>query len=480
MKKILLFFISLAFSVISFSQNKTGQGNVSDNAGVLISNAIVHITPATDTTLVYEYVCDKNGNFSFDITSNDSDYLINIFPSAQTLQFTFDEENMPLSVGDNGMRFYKVKPTNTKGIRFTVVDTSGNPVSGARVLMYDTERKWRIDSCSVAKPFYTDINGHVLINSLLPVKYWFNVRKDYMTNRFTIKNTGTAIDTNTITNIKDTIRDLSQKELYMCGPCDNKTWITDSMVIFGVSQPYNADSKLLSDGTWSDSNGNHGYWWFSVDETRMTYNYDTTSPNGGGSTIEATLIKLTDSTFSGDMTMFGLPVTYYMSARYDTVNLNLTAQDTTINLDNNGEAHISPDDLNIVSGYCFASGITLSQSDFDMNDIGNVEVYVTLEDRCGNRVTDTITITIGQSLAVNDNFKSYFNIFPIPANDYVVIESSERIENIDMYNMLGIKVKQFAINKEQYIIDTSDLIHGLYLIRIATANGVIVKKLIVK
>ncbi len=481
MKKNLLFLTIITFSTSLFSQNITGLGNVSSFSGMLIPNAIVRISPGSDTNVVYEYVCDKNGNYTFNFAMSDSVYIFKVLPSIQTLQFTSTTENITLSNSDNGILFHKVVLTGNNGIRFTVVDTAGNPVSGTKVLLYDTKRKWRIDSCRLASPVYTDINGQVEINSLLPIEYWFNIKKTDSTNRFTVKNTDTIIDTTLITNITVPIRDLTQNEFYLCGLCDNKTWVTDSMVIYGISQPYNADSKLLSDGTWYDSNGNHGFWWFNEDETKLTYDYDSSSTNAGGSIVEATLIYLTDTSFAGDMTMLGLPVTYYMSAKYDTIALTLSAQDTIIYLDSNGQANITPDDLVINSDYCFTCDTTLSQSVFDNYDVGNVEVYVTLEDRCGNQAIDTITVTVMQANGVNVFLKSNINVYPNPANNFVVIESeNERIESIAILDITGKFVKQQAINKEQCIINTKDLAQGIYFIKIITAEGIVTEKLLIK
>ncbi len=105
MKIQILLFISFAFSVSIFSQNKTGIGNVSDN-GTLIPNAIVQISPVSDTTVTYEYICDKNGNYEFDITSNESTFTLNLFPSAQTLQFTHAEEIIKLKNGNNEILYH--------------------------------------------------------------------------------------------------------------------------------------------------------------------------------------------------------------------------------------------------------------------------------------------------------------------------------------------------------------------------------------
>ena len=482
MKIQLLLLISFTFSISLFSQNKTGIGNVSDNSGIVIPNAIVQISPSSDTTIVYEYVCDKNGNYTYDIPSNDSVYTVNILPSIQTLQFSHNKEYITLSNGNNALIFHTVKRSNSHGINFTVTDTAGNPISGAKLILYDTQDKWKIDSCRIAKAVYTDNNGQVEIKSLAPIKYWFNVRKDTMTNRFTLDSTSSAIDTSNTTNITVVIRDLTQNELYMCGLCDNKTWITDSMIILGVTWPYDADTKLLSDATWWDSNGRYGYWWFNSDESVMTYNYlDGTS---GGSVIDATNLTITDSTWVGDMQMMGTSVKYFMSVpNLDTINLSLSVQDTTIYLNSNGVANLTSDDLFINSSYCFTCNTTLSKSSFDMSDIGDNVVYVTMQDRCGNSVIDSLTITVAEAIstAITESAKSNINIYPNPASDFVLIESKDdRIKQVELYTMNGMLIGRSIVNNTQFSYRVSDLKDGLYLLKVYTSKGVIAKKIVVQ
>ena len=367
------------------------------------------------------------------------------------------------------------------GLKFTVVDTDGNPISDAKVLLYDTQRKWRIDSARMGKPVYTDVNGQIEIDSLLPLKYWFNIRKDYATNKFTVTNTETIIDTNSLINITITIRDLTQNEFYLCGLCDNKTWITDSIVIFGISQPYDADSKLVSDGTWYDSNGNHGFWWFNEDESILTYDYDSTSNNGGGSSLDATLIELTDTSFVGGMELFGLPATYYMSAVYDTISFNISAHDTTLYLDSNGEASITADDLIIEADYCFTCTTTLSQSNFTTDDIGNVAVYVTMEDRCENQAVDTITITIMPYSSVNEFSHSNLRIYPNPASDFVIIDNqNNKIISIELFDISGRFVEKYTMNTKKTTIDVTHLQQGIYFVRVFSAKGIAVRKMVVE
>jgi hypothetical protein len=290
-----------------------------------------------------------------------------------------------------------------------------------------------------------------------------------------------AIDTAYTTDITVAIRDLKQNELYMCGQCDNKTWITDSMIVFGITVPYDADTKLLSDATWWDSNGRFGFWWFNSDESVMTYNY--TDGTAGGSLIDATNLTITDSTWVGDMDFNGMPVTYFMSVHFlDTVNLSIYVQDTTIYLDSNGVANITPDDLMIHSSYCFTCNTTLSQNSFNYSNIGENEVEVKIEDRCGNYAVDTFTITVKeqQATAINEISESNINIYPNPSSNFVLVESEAyMIEQIELYANNGVLLMRTEVNSREFAYKTYDLNKGIYVFRVFTEHGVFTKKLIV-
>lgn len=214
----------------------------------------------------------------------------------------------------------------------------------------------------------------------------------------------------------------------------------------------------------------------------LTYDYDSTSNNGGGSTVEAILIELTDTYFAGEMEFLGMPAQYYMSAEYDTVNLSLSAHDTTLYLNENEEAFFNPDDLIVETDYCFTCTLALSLMVFDENDIGDNVVYVTLEDRCGNKATDTITVTIiANATSVNETVDPDVRVYPNPAGDIVKIETpNERIINVEMLDISGKIVKHFTINKEHFTINVEGLKQGIYFVRIFTATRVITKKIVVE
>jgi len=72
-------------------------------------------------------------------------------------------------------------------------------------------------------------------------------------------------------------------------------------------------------------------------------------------------------------------------------------------------------------------------------------------------------------------------IYPNPSNSVFTTKAtnSEKIENIIIFNLLGNKVVEMKINKEEQVtIDISSLISGQYFVQISTANGVQNKKII--
>jgi len=367
-----------------------------------------------------------------------------------------------------------------QSISIAVTDSLGNSIENAEVILYNAKRNWRIDSARYnAHPYYTNSEGNVTINNLDEGTYWFNIKHNYRTNRFTLD---TVELSSTDVNITVPIRDLSLNEHYLCGTCDNKTWITDSIVINGNAQPYDADSKLLSDATWWDSNANHGFWWYNSDETILTYDYDDDSSNGGGSSVSATNITLTDSTFKGDMDMSGFTIVYYMSVQYDSVHLSLTGHDTTLSLTSDNTLNIIAYDLNLDHSYCFTCNYTLSQSNFTIDDIGENDIIISMTDRCGNTISDTITITISSYNPSNikEVSDAKLKIYPNPTKDYLNIESpNNEIKDIIIYSVNGQVVKHLSLNKKSDNINISDLNKGYYFIKVYTQNNMFFDKFIV-
>ena len=72
--------------------------------------------------------------------------------------------------------------------------------------------------------------------------------------------------------------------------------------------------------------------------------------------------------------------------------------------------------------------------------------------------------------------KSSVNVYPNPASNYINVNASSNISNVEVYTISGQKVGDFTANGTQTVISTANLSNGMYLMRINTENGVINNK----
>lgn len=63
-----------------------------------------------------------------------------------------------------------------------------------------------------------------------------------------------------------------------------------------------------------------------------------------------------------------------------------------------------------------------------------------------------------------------FAMYPNPASNQLTISARENISNADVFNVLGRKVKSFAINSAKKTLDISDLSAGIYLVKYESAG----------
>jgi len=85
--------------------------------------------------------------------------------------------------------------------------------------------------------------------------------------------------------------------------------------------------------------------------------------------------------------------------------------------------------------------------------------------------TDTLT----QSVAEMDLRTS---IYPNPVDNRMTINADEEMKQINVFNLLGVKVKEVAVNNKEAVIDLSKLESGMYMIEIVGVNKKSVKTFI--
>jgi hypothetical protein len=67
------------------------------------------------------------------------------------------------------------------------------------------------------------------------------------------------------------------------------------------------------------------------------------------------------------------------------------------------------------------------------------------------------------------------SVYPNPVRDVLYIQSPAAVEQVSIYNLNGKPVKQTAVSGRE--VNVSDLAAGVYLIKIKTATGAVVRKI---
>jgi len=84
------------------------------------------------------------------------------------------------------------------------------------------------------------------------------------------------------------------------------------------------------------------------------------------------------------------------------------------------------------------------------------------------------------TLSTLENNYTTLILFPNPAQDQISINntSNSDITQVEIYNLLGVKVDEITINSQEAVIDVSTLTTGTYFLRIYADSGVVTKKII--
>ena len=97
------------------------------------------------------------------------------------------------------------------------------------------------------------------------------------------------------------------------------------------------------------------------------------------------------------------------------------------------------------------------------NEAGEVLTYSWFIDDVKVIATDTIPDVV-------DETALQANIFPNPVDQLMSLQSTDEIQRVCIYNILGIKEKEIVINSQEAIIDLSELPSGGYIIELYYDN----------
>ncbi len=114
----------------------------------------------------------------------------------------------------------------------------------------------------------------------------------------------------------------------------------------------------------------------------------------------------------------------------------------------------------------------------DLSEYTGEEVYIAFRHfNCNDMFWLNIDdIYVGEGFGINEVKENHISVYPNPANNYINVNATSNIENVEVYTISGQKVGNFTANSTTTTINTANLTSGLYLMKIHTENGVINQK----
>ncbi len=141
--------------------------------------------------------------------------------------------------------------------------------------------------------------------------------------------------------------------------------------------------------------------------------------------------------------------------------------------------HASFTDVATYTESDFSIGAVTSLKTINLSAYNGQQIYIAfvmIQDDGDNWYIDNVNVTGTLGIPEFQNNLD-LSIYPNPTNNFVNIVTTESIEKIEIYDILGkiVKTQNKAVN-----VDLSDLPEGLYALKVTTINGKIATKKIVK
>lgn len=110
---------------------------------------------------------------------------------------------------------------------------------------------------------------------------------------------------------------------------------------------------------------------------------------------------------------------------------------------------------------------------------GSYLVCLTVTDSCDvNTICDTITVNVA---GIDELFNDGLVVYPNPSYDVVNVTSNNQIESIQLINATGqVVMSVMDVNSAEYQLNGSKFAHGVYTLKVNTAENVITRRVILK
>ena len=139
---------------------------------------------------------------------------------------------------------------------------------------------------------------------------------------------------------------------------------------------------------------------------------------------------------------------------------------------------VTPADGSIAAGGSTNVNVTAHTTGMNVNDSYSAVLHCFSSDIENPAVEVAITLSV-TDVSVNEHNQIEVSIYPNPATDYVKV-TSEQIERVEVFNMMGQLVFDQLYGDSHVVISTNGFAPGTYAVKVTTTDGSVTKQVVVK
>jgi hypothetical protein len=139
---------------------------------------------------------------------------------------------------------------------------------------------------------------------------------------------------------------------------------------------------------------------------------------------------------------------------------------------------VTPADGSISASANVTQNVTVNTAGMSVGDSYSATLHCFSSDIENGEVEVPVTLTV-IGVSVNEYNQIEVSVYPNPATDYVQI-TSDQIQRVEVYNMMGQKVFDQLYGDTHVTIPTTNLTPGTYAVKVTTTDGTTTKQVVVK
>lgn len=139
---------------------------------------------------------------------------------------------------------------------------------------------------------------------------------------------------------------------------------------------------------------------------------------------------------------------------------------------------VTPASGSINAGANVTETITVNSNGMNVGDTKTAKIHCYSSDLENSEVIVPVSLTV-TDVSVNEHNQIEVSVYPNPATNFVQI-SSDQIQRVEIYNMMGQLVFEQNYNDSHVVIPTSSMAPGTYAVKVTATSGTTTKQVIVK